>query len=67
MGHADSHRAAHEAFNRQDYNEVARTRLEEIGKPLKEQKKGHAEQKARGGLLLERYKHAQPQSQPGAG
>jgi type II secretory pathway component GspD/PulD (secretin) len=53
--------------NDANYNEVARSRLQEIGKSLKEQKKGRAEERARGGLLLERYKHAQPQSQPGAG
>ncbi len=50
--------------NDDNYNEVARNRLLEISKPLKEQSHLTAEETVRNRLLLERYKKAQPPEPP---
>jgi general secretion pathway protein D len=50
--------------NDDNYNEVARNRLLEISKPLKEQTHLTAEETVRNRLLLERYKKAQPPVPP---
>ncbi len=50
--------------NDANYNEVARNRLLDISKPLKEQTHPTAEQTVRNRLLLERYKKAQPAAPP---